>query len=227
VEQSMLAAGIVQGRVIPYGIDVELFQPTSDKRTLRSQLGLPLDARIIFSTGNYIRTSRWKDYPTMRSAMVEVAKQLPDQHLLFLVLGLEDIPSEQMGNLEIRFLPHQSDRGVVQHYQAADLYLHAAKADTFPLSVLEALACGMPVIATKTGGIPEQVDHGDTGFLVDPGDVQDMARWLTTLLLDAERLAAMGTSAVNAAHQRFALQRMIDDYLTWYQEILQGHGKLL
>ena len=77
------------------------------------------------------------------------------------------------------------------YYQAADIYIHAAKADTFPNVVLEALACGLPVVATAVGGIPEQIDHERTGFLVPPGDAAGMAearacnfsnaraRWLT------------------------------------------------
>ncbi len=226
VEQSILAAGVVQSRIIPYGIDLRFFNPTENKHGVRESLKLPPDVRVILCTGNYIRTSRWKDYQTMQLAMSQAAARLPEQKLLLVVLGLEDSPPEHSGNLEVRFMPYQQEQTVVQYYQAADIYLHAAKADTFPLSVLEALACGTPVIATETGGIPEQVEHERTGFLVAPGDAQRMAGYIVELLSNSDRLKHMGLEAVNSARRRFDLNRMINDYLMWYREILQGRDTL-
>src|SRR5690606_33473914 len=97
----------------------------------------------------------------------------------------------------IRFVGYQSEPRIVAcFYQAADLYLHAAKADTFPTTILEALACGLPVVATAVGGIPEQVStisgsFGDpghraqgkpNGILSIPGDPSSMAAGVLELL---------------------------------------------
>jgi glycosyltransferase involved in cell wall biosynthesis len=92
---------------------------------------------------------------------VRLSGSLPNRRsqrpLVFVALG-EDAPAERIGAAEIRFVPYQKDPAVVaRYYQAADIYIHSARADTFPNTVLEALACGTPVVATAVGGIPEQV----------------------------------------------------------------------
>ncbi len=154
VEQSMLAPAVVEERVIPNGVDLSIFHP-APREEARAALGLPAEGHILLFAANGIRRNMWKDYATLRGAVERLADNGED--ILFLALG-EDAPAERIGRAEIRFIPHQPDTALVaRYYQAADLYLHAARADTFPTTVLEALACGTPVVATAVGGIPEQV----------------------------------------------------------------------
>src|SRR5439155_7431909 len=125
--------------------------------------------------------------------------QLRERSLL-IVLG-DAAPAEQIGASELRFVPYRSDaETVARYYQAADIYVHAARADTFPSTVLEALACGTPVVATAVGGIPEQVKglkvssssdarrDGNlygmdkaTELLIPPADVEEIARGIERL----------------------------------------------
>jgi glycosyltransferase involved in cell wall biosynthesis len=140
--------------------------------------------------------------------------------------------------VEFRSLPYQSDvEKVVRYYQAADIYLHAARADTFPRAVIEALACGTPVIGTVVGGIPEQIkglkitDSGTgkigehtpddaTGVLVTAGDVNGMAGAVETLIdNDALRLR-LGNNAHEDASRRFSLQRQVESYLALYEQLI-------
>lgn len=219
VKQSVLSAAIRGIRVIPYGIDLAVFKP-QPKEEARAKLGLPLDARILLFSANRGRSSIWKDYATMLTAITDVAERYDAQSLIFLVLGDEG-PSEQLGRAEIRFVPFQTDQETVaSFYQAADLYLHAARADTFPNAVLEALGTGTPVVATAVGGIPEQIDDGETGFLIAPGDATEMAARIMALLTDDTLRTRMSCAARDAARQRFSLARQADDYLRWYEEIL-------
>ena len=156
VEESILAAGIVESRVIPNGVDLGTFRP-GDRARARAMLNIPADARVILFTGYGIRRNIWKDYETMRAAISRVAEQLRGENVLFIGLG-EESPPERLQSAEFRFVGYVSDgEEVARYYQAADMYIHAAKVDTFPNSVLEALACGIPVVATAVGGIPEQV----------------------------------------------------------------------
>src|ERR671918_1684959 len=93
----------------------------------------------------------------MRSAIGQLAERRSQRQLIFVALG-EDAPAERIGAAEVRFVPYQKDAALVaRYYQAADIYIHSARADTFPNTVLEALACGTPVVATAVGGISEQV----------------------------------------------------------------------
>ena len=116
----------------------------------------------------------FKDYATIREAVGRIAAALPNAPPLLLALG-QDAPAERVGRAEVRFLQVCGAEEMAVYYQAADVYLHAARADTFPNVVLEAMACGTPVVATAVGGIPEQVEHGVSGFLVPPGDSSGMA----------------------------------------------------
>lgn len=222
VEHSMLASAVIESRIIPHGTDLSRFHP-SDKQAVRLDLGISPKARMILFAANGIRRNPWKDYLTLRSAIALVAERLPKQHILFIALG-ETGPEEQVSPAKVEFVPFQKDPAVVaRYYQAADVYVHAAKADTFPNTILEALACGTPVVATAIGGIPEQIEDGVTGFLVPPGNAEAMAASIQKLLQSPTLQEQMGVQAVKAARQRFDLERMVDDYLEWYQEILQQH----
>jgi glycosyltransferase involved in cell wall biosynthesis len=145
--------------------------------------------------------------------------------VFFVALGENGSP-ERIGQAEIHFVPYQrAPEAVARYYQAADIYIHAARADTFPNTILEALACGTPVIATAVGGIPEQVkalrtehnsvnsygqDHA-TGFLVSPGNAEELAARIQDLLGD-DVLQRLSINAAVAARQRFNLERQVDTY---------------
>ena len=217
VNASILAPAVRESRVIPYGIDLSVFRP-GDKLAARAALGLPEKSHIVLFAAHRIRTNIWKDYETMRAAIELVASELKEQPLTFVALG-EDAPPEQLGNAEIRFFPFRRDaKDVARFYQAADVYLHGARIDTFPNAVLEALACGTPVVATAVGGIPEQINEGRTGFLVPPADAAAMANRIV-LALDKETNQRLSGAAAEEASKRFALERYVEDHLRWYKEI--------
>ncbi len=232
VEQSMLAPGVIEARVIPNGVDLTIFHP-QDRRKARASLALPQEAKILLFTANGIRANPWKDYQTLRDAIGRLAERVGDQEVLFIALG-EDAPPEHIGRGEIRFVPYQKSPDVVAcYYQAADLYVHAARAETFPNTILEALACGAPVVATAVGGVPEQVkglrteissiNHYPaaeaTGLLTSPGDAEELATCIEQLLKNQSLLRQLSQNAAKDARERFDLERQVDAYLDWYEEI--------
>jgi glycosyltransferase involved in cell wall biosynthesis len=235
VERSILAPAIVSRRVIRNGVDLSIFKPWGAEAA-RAALNLPLSALILLSAGYGVKKNDWKDYATMHEALQRTAAQLPGRRIVFLALG-EAGQSEQVGTAEVRFLPFVEDPTLVaRYYQAADVYVHAARADTFPTSILEALACGTPVAATATGGIPEQVRslavedmafagplHDEpTGILSPQGDAAVLAQGLVRLLTDDELRQRMGAAAARDARTRFDLERQADAYLLWYEALLDG-----
>jgi glycosyltransferase involved in cell wall biosynthesis len=162
-----------------------------------------------------------------------VAHQLGDRELLLLALG-GSAPDQRIGNAIIRLVPYESEpRRVAAYYQAADAYLHAANADTFPTTILEALSSGRPVVATAVGGIPEQLRslaHADgawagasipaagaTGVLVEAHDAVGMAAATTLLLRDDALRTRLGQNAAADAAQRFSLETQLDATLAWYE----------
>lgn len=238
VEQSMLAPAVCQARVIPNGVDLSLFRP-ADRKAVRQELGLPAEAFILLFVANGIRKNRWKDYATMRAAVASVSQAQSDARVLFIGLG-EAGPAGHVGRAELRFVSFCDDpKETARYYQAADLYLHAAHAETFPTTILEALAFGTPVVATKVGGVDEQVQglhlaseapcsmiidncHGvdnATGFLVAAGDAPAMAHAVEYFLRNRLILKRLGENAARAARQRFDLRRQADAYLSWYMQL--------
>ena len=219
VEQSILAPSCIEKRVIPNGIDLTIFRPR-DRLEARAELRLPANAQIVLFAANGIRANIWKDYRTMQDAIGIAAGNIQNSKIYFVALG-ENAPDERIGAAVIHFVPHQRDPQIVARYfQAADVYIHAAKADTFPNTVLEALACGIPVVATDVGGIPEQVRNGETGFLTPIGDAMAMSAAIQRLLDDPDLRDKMGKAGVDDVRLRFSLELQVSRFLDWYEEIL-------
>jgi glycosyltransferase involved in cell wall biosynthesis len=218
-DRSLLGDSIVDARVLPNGVDRTVFHPGPKDRA-RAALGLPPDAKILLFGATGARSSRWRDFDALRDAAALVADALPDDDVVLVALG-ESAADEAAGSALVRSLPYTRDDDLALHYRAADLYVHPALADTFPNSVLEALASGTPVVATAVGGIPEQVSES-TGALVATSRPSLLADAIMALLTDPERLAAAGERAVEDVERRFDLQRHVSAYLDWYGEILEA-----
>jgi len=214
VLQSMLMKAVKQLLVIHNGVDLSIFKP-DETLSARTSLGWPKDAFIVMFAANCIH-SIWKDYATMHEAILLVGRTIHDRPIHFYAIG-EPAPPEYAGTVSIEFIPHQNS--LVEYYQAADVFIHAAKADTFPTTILEALACGKPVVATAVGGIPEQIIEGVTGFLVPPGDAQAFADRLIRFINSPELVRTMGIAARLDAKKRFSKERMVLQYMQLYEKI--------
>jgi glycosyltransferase involved in cell wall biosynthesis len=167
----------------------------------------------------------WKDYEVLRAVVACVAQRLAPSRVLFMALG-DSAANESVGEAQIRFVPYQSDpRVVAAFYQAADVYVHAARAENFPTTVMEALACGTPVVATAIGGIPEQISDGETGFLTPPQDAIMMTNRIIELLTNQELHKRMQEQASAVARRCFDLSHQVNTYLTWYQHVLHGSNE--
>ena len=232
VEESMLAIGLVDSRVIHNGVDRSVFRPT-DRRAVRASLDIPSNANVLLLAAGS-RGGMWKDHETLRVATDVIADRLPGPSTLFIALGDQAAPVTT-ARANIRFVGYQGNPGAVaRYYQAADVYLHAARADTFPNMVLEALACGTPVVATAVGGIPEQIRTTDlealrsgtaerleaTGVLVPSGHLAAMAGAVVALLTNDAARRRLGENAVRDVRERFDLERQVDAYLDWYRTII-------
>jgi glycosyltransferase involved in cell wall biosynthesis len=230
--QSILRPATQGTRVIPNGIDLTCFVPAANRAAVRSELGIAPDTRVLLFAANGIRENPWKDFRTMRSAVARVAASVEGRTLLFLALG-ESGASEWIDGAEIRFVPYERDaHRLARCYQAADVYVHAARAETFGLTIVEAMACGTPVVATAVGGIPEIVravghvrDSDATGFLVPPADPAAFASAILGLLSDEPLRERLGRQAAEDARRRFGIDRQVDAYLALYRDLLPKHRR--
>jgi glycosyltransferase involved in cell wall biosynthesis len=242
VEQSMLRPAIKEARVIPNGVDLSVFHP-ADRASARASLDLPQDATVLLFAANRGRANVFKDYTTIRASLTKIAPTTR-RPLLFLCLGGETCV-ERIGDAELRFIPYQSDAKIIAHYyQAADLYVHASHADTFPCSVLEALACGTPVVATAVGGIPEQIKglrglnldavesnccsiSEATGVGIPAEDSEAMAESIRRIVGNDPLRWRMVRNAAKDARERFDLDLQAKRYLEWYEELLGASRQTL
>ena len=227
-------------KVVPYGVNHIIFKP-GDQVEARKKFGIELDAFVMLFSANGIKKSRWKDYQLMRKAVELIAERKTISKIIFLALG-ETAPSEYIGDAEIRFMPFRpSPDEVADFYRASDIYLHGAKADTFPNAILEAVSCGLPVIATAVGGIPEQVrglsafghetinrfgSDDATGILVPSGNAESFAAAIEHLAQNKSLRKTLSLNAVRDSHIRFSMERQINTYLDWYKSAITEKKKI-
>jgi glycosyltransferase involved in cell wall biosynthesis len=233
-QDSILAAAATEWRLIHNGVDLEVFKP-APQQDARNSLGIPGDALVLLFAANILNRNAFKDFGTIEAAVTMLAEDLPERNLLLIALGGEEPPA-RIGTAELRQMPFEkTPERVAAYYQAADVYLHAANADTFPTTILEAMACGRPVVATAVGGIPEQVrSFGGspggwggpafgaaeaTGVLVRPHDASGMAVATAALLDDDLLRARLGDNAARAARASYDVDRQLDETIAWYGDI--------
>lgn len=238
VRRSMLAGGVVDACVIPNGVDLDVFRPAKGREVARRELGLDIDEFVVVFAANGVRDNVWKDMATLRLALDIASRTLNGKvRVRFLALG-ESAPVERVGMASLEFVPYVNDPDTVARYfRAASVYAHAARADTFPTTILEALACGTPIVATAVGGIPEQVQSLTgrcasasvstlskdvaTGILTAPGDANGLAAAMVLLACDVALIETLGQNARRDAERRFDVRRQVDDYVDWYRHILK------
>lgn len=232
-KQSMLSPAIADARIIPNGVDPSIFHP-GEMQKARRALGLPTDTAILLFVAQSPGRNPFKDFATLRLAIGQLAARPLPRPLLFIALGGAGEP-ERIHGAEIRYIPAQADpTTVADYYRAADLYLHAARADTFPNTILEALACGRPVVATAVGGIREQIISLETsgpattgdanGVLVPAGDADGLAHFSAMILGNHQLSIRLAESAAKHAASRFTLERQIGAFLSLYQELLDPYS---
>jgi len=132
----------------------------------------------------------------------------------------EHIASKKGLHQDVHFLGKQD--GVYRKLAGADLFLLPSQLESFGLAALEAMACEVPVIATNVGGVPEVVEHGVDGYLVEPGDVASAARYAVEILSRADRGREMGLRARADAEKKYSAKDVIPQYERYYQSVVSG-----
>jgi N-acetyl-alpha-D-glucosaminyl L-malate synthase BshA len=204
-------------RVIPNFVDTRRFAPPTDPH-LRNHLA-PTGERVLAHLSNFRMVKRASDVVRV---FAEVRAVLPAK--LLLIGDGQDLPAalhlaRRLGvEADVIALGKQDD--VSSLLATADLFLLPSEEESFGLAALEAMSCGVPVVATTVGGVPEVVEDGATGFLLPPGDVAGMAQAALALLTDPERHAAFRTAARRLAVTRYDTRLILPRYEAFYQEIL-------
>ena len=188
-----------------------MFVP-GDRSAARAALGLPTDRPIVLLPARDPVRSHFKDFALFERSIEALDDPRP--------LALTFDGGERGAPGPVAFVrPSFDEEEVALFYRAADVVAVPSRAETLPLTILEAFASAVPVVATRVGGVPELVRDGENGLLVEPGDVDGFAAALMRLLGEpatATRLGAAGLEHVRAHHD---LGRVADLWLDWYAEL--------
>jgi glycosyltransferase involved in cell wall biosynthesis len=198
--------------VVPNGVDVQRFSPRAPDAQLRDELGLPAGAPVAAIVAALRPEKNHELF--LRSAARALAAR-PDAHFLVigdghLRAGLEQLAHDLGLDNHVHFLGTRAD--IPQLLGLVDVLALSSHMEANPVSILEGLACGKPVVATRVGSIPESVREAETGFLVQPGDDMALAERVVQLFNDralAQRLGAAGRQLVV---DHWSLERMVTGY---------------
>lgn len=202
-------------RRTPYGIDLEHFRPRAGGR---ERLGLPPDAPLLLYVahgGAGWSTNERKGLSYLAEAFdTIVRRQVPAARLI--IVGESLVPNVfgaiPAGRVDQVNLP--------DYYGAADLFVMPTLADNLPYTLLEAMGCGLPVVASNVGGVPEAVEHDATGLVVPARDAESLGGAIVELLRKPERRQAMGLAARARAERDYGLSGFLEAYERHYRDCI-------
>jgi glycosyltransferase involved in cell wall biosynthesis len=206
--------------VIPNGIDTSVFRP-SDPGAARARWGLPSDGATVLFAAMWAESDRNKGFHLLAPALAQVRLRGGARpHLLIAGSStlhrhpdLTGVPARSLGEL-------REEREMASAIAAADVVAVPSMQENFPNAVLEALACGRPVVAFDVGGMPDLVLPGTTGALVRPYDVRELAEAMRSILADPARAAEMGRNGRRLVEGRLDLAAQARRYLDLYADLL-------
>lgn len=198
-------------------VDEDVFHPMNGTE-LKAKFGIKEDERVLIHVSNFRKI---KNIPHVIDAFLKVREVMPAKLLL---VGdgpekhrvMEQVKSSSYPD-DVLFLGKQEN--VAELFSISDLKLLLSEKESFGLVLLEAMACGVPGIGTNIGGIPEVIEHGENGFIVELGDIDAVASYAIELLSDEEKLSQFRISAIEAVQTKFRSEAIIEQYEKLYERL--------
>ena len=234
VKSSLIKIGFKEKDVqlIPPSIDTDIFNP--DIESCKSELGLSEDTPVILYCGNW---AEWKGVDVLLESMNEVVKSFPEAKLITAWAELYDWYDDRKRMLDQRIDAFNLKTNIIEKGIVENMWKLMATADVFvapflntdgvadwPLSILEAMACGTPVVATKVGGIPEIVKHHENGLLVEPSNKFELANAIIYLLENKKESKRMGINGAKLVSEKFKTERVVDELERVYEGVISNYS---
>jgi glycosyltransferase involved in cell wall biosynthesis len=211
------------------GIDLEKFKPDLGKKWLRSRIGAKEKDRIILFAG---RIGESKGVPALLKAFSTLSQGKRNIKLLMAVAGrpgkeIIEKTYEKAQLLGIRdklyILPFELEEMPLV-YNGCDIFAMPSQYEGFGLAYAEAMACGLPVVGTSVGGIPEIITNGQDGYLIPPDNPTELAKRLEWLLRSKKKRVEMGRRGVEKVKQKFDLNKTTERLLGVYTSAIKKNG---
>jgi glycosyltransferase involved in cell wall biosynthesis len=216
------------GRYLPNGVDTSKFCPNDEARQYtRARLRIPEKAIVLFCPRRVVP----------KCGVIYFAQALKEidrnEKIIVLFPGfygdlmwrdfeyeneVRQVLSEAPPNVEVRMLGQLANSEMLPLYRAADISILPSLVEATSIAGLESMACGLPLIGTNVGGIPDLILHGDTGLLVPPADPNELARAINELISCPDQRSTMGMQARKRAIEQFNWNRIVRETIKIYEE---------
>ncbi|MBU0559269.1 MAG: N-acetyl-alpha-D-glucosaminyl L-malate synthase BshA [Bacteroidetes bacterium] len=206
-----------QIEVIHNFIDTKLYKPTPNKQF--KEHVAPKGEKILVHTSNFRQVKRVQD----AIRVLELVKREMPAKLMLIGDGPDRSECERLSrelNLadDVLFLGKQD--GIEEILNASDLFLMPSQSESFGLSALEAMSCGIPVVSTSVGGLPELIQHNESGYIAEIGDVERMAKYSIELLSHKKKYKAFSENSRKRSVELFEKNIIVPQYEAYYEKIL-------
>lgn len=216
----------VPADVVHHGIDINKFDVSNDKKAIKKRLNLP-QAHLIGCVG---RIRKQKGTDVFVDAMIKILPNHPDWHAVilgratfshawFLANLKKKVAAANLSD-RIHFPPEVATHEVASWYQSLDLFVAPQRWEGFGLTPLEAMACGVPVVATKVGAFPELIDEGKTGNLIDIANVKQMSDTVENLINKPKDLSKFSKASRIHMVENFGLDGEADKLIKIYRSLV-------
>ncbi len=214
--------------VVYNGIDTEIFKPDRQKRELiRKRYALSSEERLLLMSGV---THKQKGMQVGIRALLTIKSDFPLCKMMVVGSGphleyLKNLTRELNLGDSVLFTGAVSNNDIAAYYNAADLFLNPTlRAEGLPLVILEAMACGLPVITSKIGGTRSTIEEGLSGFFIKAGDIKNLIERALLILNDSALAARMSVYARQKAISKFNIKKMAEQYLNLSVRIIIKKG---
>ena len=225
-----LSSGVPANRIhlIPNGVDTTRFAPVEprQKSSLREKLKLPQNVTIAIFTGRLVS---YKGLPLLLRVWKEI--RCKHENVLLLLAGtggldIHNCEAELRGYVKAAGLEKDviflgGVQNVSEYLQAADLFAFPTENDAFPSSIVEAMACALPVVTTPVGAIKTIVTHRETGLLVQPGNYKQLFEALDVMFSDKVMASRLGETARQIVEERYSAGNTVMKYISLFESTLQ------
>ena len=234
VSKELAACGVSQGaiQVIPNSVDTNRFHPIryDGKLELRRKLDIPPEACIVTFTGRLVS---YKGLPFLLQVWREI--QCKHNHLKLLLIGsggldIHNCESELKTYVYENHLQNSVQftgavQNVNEYLQASDIFVFPTENEAFGISLIEAMACGLPVISTPVGGVQDILQDKHNGLLVKVGDFRQLNDAIEALMNDNTLATSLGLAARQAVQERYSGEHVINNYICLFQNLAGQNGK--